>query len=307
MVSEQYSGVDVEFNDKTNKLLVLSNCQKYPFSIMELDLFGNVTQQPVLYEFTMNEIGNARAHIMHYLGDRLLVTGNFFVKDPTQIDVLRQHLFDYQINDPNDLNNGNSTFNSYSQQVVPVGKQKEVTGYWAPENSYYKDGLSIVGIYNGNPYYGYTLVHTSGYVNEPGCLEIGSVAINHISTVSYTRDINLAYCEKFPMLFTISNPPTPRIKSCPSGEKNSLIEDTESNWRYLGIDETGIHAYLNSEVDSQYEISVYDLTGRKVCSENYSVKGQKYINLKFNVGNQIYLIKVSNGTQTETLKVCGVK
>jgi hypothetical protein len=85
-----------------------------------------------------------------------------------------------------------------------------------------------------------------------------------------------------------------------------------SIWKYAGMDETGIHGYLTpaantAEIQTHYEINVFDLTGRKVYSVSYTVVGEQYIHLKFNAGNQLYLINVSDGTKTETLKVHGIR
>lgn len=164
----RYSGVDVEYSKEDN-LLVLMNCDKYVFAVMELDGRGNVVQQPVKYLFSRNDFGPARAHIMHFTSEGILITGNFFDKE---LDSDVQHLFSYEIPASDNLMSGELSFNSYSMQLVPLGRQEEVTSYWAPENSIYKDGsLSIVGIYNNHPVdYGYTLIHTAGFENQTGCL-----------------------------------------------------------------------------------------------------------------------------------------
>ncbi|MPM23760.1 hypothetical protein SDC9_70234 [bioreactor metagenome] len=59
---------------------------------------------------------------------------------------------------------------------------------------------------------------------------------------------------------------------------------------------------------SGLEINVYDLTGRVVYTSSFNVmKGDNYINLIFPAKDQLYLIRVSDGTKTETLKVSGVR
>ena len=74
-------------------------------------------------------------------------------------------------------------------------------------------------------------------------------------------------------------------------------------WKYLGMDEGGIHALLTAESACRYQVSVFDITGKKVCSYENNVDGQKEVYLKFHPGDQLYLINVNNGTKVETLKV----
>lgn len=304
--SDRYSGIDVEYS-KDNNLLVLMNNDQYAFSIMELDDFGSVIQQPIIYKFNLgNEDGLPRAHKMHFTGDKIEITGNCFIKT-------NQHLFGYEIRDASDLSSGDLTFNSYSEDITPIGKQTEVTSFWAPENSIYSGGyLSIVGIYNNLPTVptttGYTVIHTAGYED---CLQIGDVTLDHLSTSQTNCVVHLSTCLEFKQPQPQIVIPSPiSIQSCPTHEGKSIeIDETTGSllWQYRGIDESGIHAILNAETQAQYLITVYDITGRKVCNENYTVNGQKDIYLKFHTGNQIYMISVNNGIKTETMKVSGVR
>ncbi len=46
--------------------------------------------------------------------------------------------------------------------------------------------------------------------------------------------------------------------------------------------------------------------GRKIYSSGFNVgEGQTPVKLSFNVNTEMYIISVSNGSQTETLKVMG--
>ncbi|MGV8113326.1 MAG: T9SS type A sorting domain-containing protein [Lentimicrobium sp.] len=305
----RYSGVDVEYSKKEN-LLVLMNCDKYVFSVMEVDGSGNVVQQPVNYLFSMNDYGPSRGHIMHFTGSNILITGNFFDK---VLDTDVQHLFSYDIPMADNLMSGNIYFNSYSMQEVPLGKQQEVTSYWAPENSIYKDGnLSIVGIYNNDPVdYGYTLIHTAGFVNQAGCLRTGVVGLTRISTGLYECTSYTMQCTKTSVLYSVAPAPADSIQTCPTvGKSAEILSEMKhsSIWKFRGIDESGIHAILTPEVQAQYQINVYDLTGRVVYTSSFNVmKGDNYINLIFPAKDQLYLIRVSDGTKTETLKVSGVR
>lgn len=79
------------------------------------------------------------------------------------------------------------------------------------------------------------------------------------------------------------------------------------SWKYAGIDEGGIYVILNSETQRHYRINVYDITGRMVHSESLNVDGQRSVYLNFQTKDQLYLISVSDGVKTETLKVSGVR
>ncbi|MBC8320168.1 MAG: T9SS type A sorting domain-containing protein [Bacteroidetes bacterium] len=67
-----------------------------------------------------------------------------------------------------------------------------------------------------------------------------------------------------------------------------------------------MYASLISEKPAHYSISVYDVMGRKIYSSGFNVgEGQTPVKLSFNVNTEMYIISVSNGSQTETLKVMG--
>ncbi|PIQ29480.1 MAG: hypothetical protein COW63_12885 [Bacteroidetes bacterium CG18_big_fil_WC_8_21_14_2_50_41_14] len=310
---DRYSGVDVEYNTANNNLFVLLNSSRYPFAVMELNNNGTIKQQPVKYEFSdplSIALGSTRAHKMHYNNGAIMITGNCFVDGATS----DQLLFSYNIPTASNLMSGNNTFNSYSRELVPLGSQKAVTGYWAPENSIYQNGnLSIVGIYNNNNQtFGYTLIQVNGFVNDPGCLEIGDVALSTFNTESAVREAHTDYCNRPDFLAT--SPPDPPVytQECPSF-KNSATgmgdgTNDDGNFCYFkGIDAQGIHAVLVSEnSNTVYNVNVYDVVGRKIFSSTYKVsEGQKEIHLVFDTKAEMYIISVSNGSQTETLKVMG--
>ena len=313
----RFSGVDVEFGDKEKSLFILMNSGETPFSIMELDLSGLIIQQPEKCHFSFSGQGSAeklpavaRAHAMHYTdSDGLIVTGNSFILES---HTAYQDLFSYEIPIATNLSSGNTYFNSYSRQLVPLGSQIEVTSWWAPENSIYVGGnLSLVGIYNdNNQNFGYTYVNVPGF--DPTCLLQGLVEIKEISINNYVdKSIYSTLC--FSCVVPFVDPPfdPDEIQSCPGQGEKSASFNEESKltgiWKYAGIDEGGIYAVLNSETQSQYQINVFDITGRNVHSESFNVDGQKSVYLNFPVKNQLYLISVSDGVKTETLKVSGIR
>ncbi len=317
--SDKYSGVDVEFNTLDEKLLVLVNSARYPFAVMELDYNGLITQQPVSYELyegsgLSSQQGSARAHKLHYLNGSITITGNNFVNSGNTYG--DQLLFSYIIPDATALNLGNATYNSYSREAVPLGSQKAVTGYWAPENSIYQEGnLAIVGIYNNaNLTFGYTLIEVNGFVNEEGCLETGDVESDGFTPVRDDIPTYLTSCTgelfdvddiDFNSLPTQECPiADPGTKSSSTGMENG---NTSQMWQYKGIDAQGIHATLFSESNNtRYEVVVYDMMGRKITSSSYNVSGgQQEIYLEFAVKAEMYMIRVNNGSQSQTLKVAG--
>jgi len=312
---ERYSGIDVEYNTINNKLLVLLNSARYPFAMMELDYNGLITQQPVNYVFDAPFVvsESARAHKMHYANGEIIITGNCFVEDNSQTQTIeKQLLFSYEIPNATSLLAGNNYFESYSTEVVPLGSQKAVTGYWAPENSIYQDGnLSIVGIYNNNNQsFGYTLIQMSGLVNDPGCIETGEVSITWFTSEKDDQATSLDDCRELPFfVLNATNPPDP-IQDCPTvGEKSASVlgNSTSNYWQFKGVDAQGIHAVLISEnSNAVYEVNVFDVVGRKLFSSTYNVnEGQSEIYLEFATKAEMYIISVSNGSQTEILKVMG--
>lgn len=316
--ADRYSGVDVEYNTTDDKLLVLLNSARYPFAMMELDYNGLITQQPVNYTFDAPFVisESARSHKMHYDNGEIIITGNCFVEDNSQPQTIdKQLLFSYEIPNATNLLAGNNYFEYYSTEVVPLGSQKAVTGYWTPENSIYQDGnLSIVGIYNNNNQtFGYTLIQMSGFVNDPGCIETGEVNITGFASEKDDQATSWDDCLGFEFdRDNDPNQPDP-IQDCPTvGGKSAstLGNSTGSNgnfWHFKGINAQGIHAVLVSEnSNAVYEVNVYDVVGRKMFSSTYSVnEGQKEVYLEFATKSEMYIISVSNGSQSETLKVMG--
>jgi hypothetical protein len=314
----RYSGIGVEYNTTDDKLLVLLNSARYPFAMMELDYNGLITQQPVSYVFDAPFVvsESARAHKMHYANGEIIITGNCFVEDNSQPQTIeKQLLFSYEIPNATNLLAGNNYFESYSTEVVPLGSQKAVTGYWAPENSIYQDeNLSIVGIYNNNNQsFGYTLIQVNGLVNDPGCIETGEVSITGFTSEKDDQATSLDDCRGID--FDVLNEedlPNP-IQDCPTvGSKSATalgngIAGNGNFWYFKGIDAQGIHAVLVSEnSNTVYEVDVYDVVGRKVFTSTYNVSEvQSEIYLDFATKAEMYIISVSNGSQTETLKVIG--
>jgi hypothetical protein len=318
ITDQRYSGIDIEYGFKENSLFVLMNSETTPFSIMQLDLAGNIIQQPESYHFEIPGeqsleyfTAAARAHILHYTeSDGLIVTGNSFILEG---HTSYQDLFSYRVPIASDLRSGNATFDVYSRQIVPLGSQIRVTSWWAPENSIYVGGiLSLVGIYNANNgiNYGYSYIYTPGFDDE--CLIHGKVSIKDVTiNAQLAKGTYYTICRRNEVpIGDMPWPPSYVITCANNGGKSALIPDENESiesWRFINIDEGGIHAYLNADTQTQYLITIYDITGRKVCAENFDVNGQKYIYLKFKTENQIYMISVNNGNKTETLKVSGIR
>ena len=311
---DRYSGVDVEYNTTNDNLFVLLNSSRYPFAMMELNNNGTINQQPVKYEFSdpaSFELGSARAHKMHYINGEITITGNCFVDGATQ----DQLLFSYEIPVASNLLSGNNSYYTYSRELVPLGSQKAVTGYWTSENSIYQDGdLSIVGIYNNNNQaFGYTLIRVSGFVGGLGCYETGDVSKTGFASEKEDQATSLDNCRGIE--FDVRNDPDlpDPPQECPTvGEKSTEAFGNSTGingnfWHFKGIDTQGIHAVLISEnSNAVYEVNVFDVVGRKLFSSTYNVnEGQSEIYLEFATKVEMYIISVSNGSQTETLKVIG--
>jgi hypothetical protein len=273
---------------------------------------GAILQQPVKYEFTdpaSLTLGSARAQKMHYINGALLITGNCFVDGITS----DQLLFSYDIPVASSLISGSNSFNSYSRELVPLGSQKPVTGYWAPENSIYQeDNLSIVGIYNNNnSTFGYTLIQVNDFANDPGCLETGSVELSTFHTDFREREAYLDYCNRPEFSAECPDDDPAYTQECPPFKQAIMqlgdeLYNTESLWHFKGIDAQGIRAVLVSENEALYQMAVYDIMGRKIHSSSYNViDGQREVYLEFNAKAEMYIIRVSNGFQTETIKVVG--
>ena len=325
MPENRFSGIDVEFGEREQSLFVLMNAETYPFSIMELDLLGSVIQNPELYEFKIAACGSgsagaytgaARGHILHFTDNGgLKVTGNCYIL--VEHD-LQQHLFAYDIPAANNLGSGNGFFGSYSCDAMPPGSQPTVTAWWAPENSIYKEGnLSLVGHYATTSGFGYVYVNVAGFDSTgTGCYQQGTVQLREMSSHQMARTAYATQCNSVNIDIETDPWIVLYTEDCSTNQNKAMpvTDNSEegSIWKYAGMDETGIHGYLTpaantAEIQTHYEINVFDLTGRKVYSVSYTVVGEQYIHLKFNAGNQLYLINVSDGTKTETLKVHGIR
>lgn len=314
-VDHRYSGVDVEFNTRENRLLVLLNSDANKFAAMELDPNnGSVLQQPVNYEFALNSPGIARAHTMHYIEGKIIITGNCFINEDHQGE--EQLLFSYDIPDANNLMTGNSYFSYYSREFVPPGSQKSVYSFWTPENSIYQRGnLSIVGVYNNqNLTYGYTLIQVAGI--NPDCILKGEVKVlEPVHTNLLECNAYFTHCRRFDFRTTVIEIFPEPIVECPKDHPGKSItvsgkgtEDNGSNWQYKGIDAGGIHAILFSGTKTEFEVNIFDATGRKIQSCTYIVSdGQKEIYLKFAVNSSLYFLNINNGSRNETLKITGIR
>jgi len=325
MTENRFSGIDVEFGDREQSLFILMNADTYPFSIMELDLLGSVIQNPELYEFKIAACGGgsseaytgaARGHILHYTdNDGLKVTGNCYILvDHT----MQQHLFAYDIPAANNLSSGNINFGSYSCDAMPEGSQPIVTAWWAPENSIYKEGnLAMVGHCSTTNGFGYVYVNVAGFDSiANGCYQQGTVQLKELRSQQMARTAYATQCSSVGIDIETDPWGVLSTEDCSINQNKTvpIAENTEevSIWRYAGIDWGGIHAYLTPAVSAtktstHYEVKVFDITGREVYSASYNTEGEKYIFLKFVVGNQLYLINVNDGTKTETLKVMGMR
>jgi len=324
----RYSGIDVEFGQNDKNLFALFNSEGRPFAITQLDMNGSVIQQPEEYIFDMPLCpemglsgllpGTTRAHIMHYTeSNGLIVTGNCYIESDTREHY--QRLFRYDIANADDLSSGSLNVNPYSCDIVPLGSQRVLTSWWSPENSVYNEGnLYIVGSYNNNdinnPLYGYNYINVNGFnTADAHCFVQGSASYNMLHTKDLKKSAYMTKTSAYKLgSFVYSWVPETNPECGKSGDEKSaadIIENdmTGSIWKFVGIDEGGIHALLNAESPCKYQISVFDITGKKVFSAGYDVEGQKIVYLKFNPGNQLYLININNGSKFETLKVSGVR
>ncbi len=310
---ERFTGIDIDFRDGEDKLLVLMNSYKYPFSVMEIDYNGVMTQPSTIIELIdpmSGELGLSRGHSLHSIGREVIITGNSFVGRNNNEEQL---LFTYGIEDANNLSAGNSYFKSYSRETVPPGLQKEVTANWAPENSIYqRENLFITGIFNrmeqDPPVYGFSFINRNGI--NPECVEQGHVRQRVVETDHMRREAVLRHCEQRE-LPTKVHECVPRaevecemFKSSNNSEEN-LFND-ETNLVFNQINAEGILATLSSEVDGTYQVSVFDVLGREMTQQTITMSaGQQSIHLQFKVEPKVYIIKISNGTHQETLKILG--
>ncbi|HAH59451.1 MAG TPA: hypothetical protein DCL86_15000 [Bacteroidales bacterium] len=305
--SDRFSGVDVEYSNNNN-FLMLMNSDNYDFAVMEISGNGLVLQQPIKYQFSYGgDKWPARSHIMHFNKTNIYITGNLFEAERTQ------YLYSYEITDATNLLSGNLNYKIYSSYPIPTGKQQEVTNYWAPENSILFDGyLSIVGIYNNldqtSDKFGYCLIHTAGY-SEEECLMQGSVA--KLSDISSSTNCiaHLDSCRNVLVNFSPVPGPATFNQLCPSHGKSMEVgsNDVDLGWRINSIDETGIMVTINTKEETSYLVNIYTTSGQRIHSEKIKANEQKAVRVNFPVKNQLYLISVSDGTKTETIKVSGVR
>lgn len=310
---ERFSGVDIEFRDSENKLLVLLNSTKTPFSVMEIDYNGVLTQPATIIDLIDPNYGNkgiSRAHSLHSIGREIIITGNCFVKGASSEEQL---LFSYKINDANNLASGNSYFESFSRELVPPGQQKEVTAYWAPENSIYQnENLFLTGVFNNMeqtpPVYGFSFINRNGI--DPECVERGHISHWEVETDHMHKNAVLRDCRlwEFP---TKIHECTPKHEiECSMNKSSNSSDDNlfnnETKLVFNEINTKGINATITSEVDANYQVSVYDVLGREMSNQTITMEaGQKSIQLQFKVEPKVYIIKISNGTHQETLKILG--
>lgn len=321
----RYSGIDIEVGSADETYFVLCNSEERPFAIMELGLNGVIYQAPEKYTFGIPDCSNpitdelpaeARAHIMHYTNDYgLIVTGNSYILSPD--GNYYQGLFRYDIPVASDLSSGDPLYGTYSCDLVPLGSQRPLTSWWAPENSIYvNDNLYIVGSYNPDSAnkYGYNFIDVTGFdITNPHCYLPGTALIEELKTQQIKRGANETTTEALDIERLVYLWQPEAYQECPPAHVKSTltIDENEMNggniWKYEGIDEGGIHAVLIADTPGDYQVCVYNITGRKVFSATYQVNGQKSVYLRFNPGNQLYTVSVNNGIKFETLKVFGVR
>ena len=313
ITSATYAGVDVLFNEDDTTLFVLHNSASSEFSIVELDDAGVIEQDPQAYKFDGSATHNniSRAHMMHYFNDTIIITGNHFADDGAFNPTEYQYLYRFDL-DADDLSEELSDFTYYSRQVVPAGEQKPVYSYWTPENSVYvDDSLYLVGVYNEYSNYGFMYVTVEGMNTGSGCIDtLGFIVTEPHLDDTISCDGEIVTCTATDVEVDIGEPTVYDTLEC-AVEKSSLLDVNnfkypDQIWMFERISKDGINALLISEKPTIYSISVYDLLGREVYSSGFNVgEGQTPIKLNFNVNTEMYIISVSNGSQTETLKVMG--
>jgi hypothetical protein len=305
-----YGGVDVLFNEADNNLFVLHNSTGNDFSIMELSESAGVVQQgPVAYRCsdaaTLDE--TTRAHMMHLVNDELIITGNIFAEKALG-GAGDEWEFLYQFDvDASNLQNNLSDFIYYSDEPVPPGNQKAVYSYWAPENSVYINGnLNLVGVCNNSPIFGFT------HVNLASLSDACKIPLDVDSRLPVLDDIinwttTSETCNAFDP--TVSNGtfyPVYHIDCL--GKSGSManvndINDSYEMWKIERISKDGVDVLLNSEKVGNYKISVFDIMGREVYSSEFNtVAGETSVKLDFDVRPEMYIIRINNGTTSDTKK-----
>ncbi len=312
ITSATYAGVDVLFNEDDNTLFVLHNSTSSEFSIVELDDAGAIEQDPQAYKFTGDSTQNdvSRAHMMHYFNDTIIITGNHFAENSAINPTVSQYLYRFDL-DADDLSEELGDFTYYSKQKVPDGEQKPVYSYWTPENSVYmNDNLHLIGVYNEyTSNFGFMYVSVNGMASN--CIDtLGFIATEPHLDDTISCDGEIITCTLTDVEVDIDDATVIDTVDC-VGKKSSLLyinnfSNPDQIWMFERISKDGINAVLITEEQTIYSISVYDLLGREVHSSRFNAgEGQTPIKLSFNVNTEMYIISVSNGSQTETLKVMG--
>lgn len=306
-----YAGIDIEYDDDDNTLLVLQNSTTTEFSILELnESNGNVLQGPETWKFTDLSTSNdtTRAMKMHYYNDTLIITGNHFAEvSSTEYE----HLFRFDVKaDTLDKSFGDFTY--YYKQETPDGNQKTVYSFWTPENSvYYDDTLHLVGVlddyYWGTDQLGFTYVRADGIDDE--CIWTFSKEAN-----TRTPDDVVSYepgsttCSDTDINDTDDDITVSDSLDCEPDDSYLMGLNTsqtnEEIWQLVKFDENGIEATLISDKPASYLVSVYDILGREVYRSKFNAgKGETSINMNFELKPEVYIITVSDGKESKTRKV----
>ena len=312
ITTDKYAGTDVVFNDDDTSLFVLMNSTGTDCSIMELDSDdGTVVQSPWAYDFSGNSTSNdtTRAHMMHYFNDTLIITGNHFA---TENSTRYQYLFRFDV-DANSLRTFNKHFTYYSKQEVPAGDQKYAYSYWTPENSVYKENnLHMVGVYNEV----YSTDYNFGfkYVSVNG---ISSSCVDTLSPETDTPNLDdiisrigdIEGCEEISVDDQHTDIYPSDTLECANKSASILSIENEQLTDYdlcrIGnISHDGIEAVLISDKPTMYRISIHDVLGREVFKSAYPVdEGETNIKLDFRVQPLVYIVRVSDGKNTEVEKI----
>jgi len=93
-----------------------------------------------------------------------------------------------------------------------------------------------------------------------------------------------------------------QLKSKSSLSSNETNDIGKSIWTFPRMDEGGVHAILNAETQTRYQISVSDITGNRVFYREYDAEDQTEVYLQFETCNLLYLVSVNNGMKFENLK-----
>jgi len=310
--SSMYTGIDVAYNEDDTTLFVLHNSTGDQFSVMEVKQSdGSVVQGPWAYEFSSNFTSDdtTRIHMMHYYDDTLVLTGNHFAEIDNS---MKQFVFRFDL-DADNLNQYFCNLTYYAEQDYPDGNQIPAGAYWTSENSVYiDDTLHLVGVLNEpeNEEFGFEYIRTPGISsNCVNTLEPDSTELS-VDTVSCTATLD--ECSKTSLSVQYDNAPIDTTLECVGYKTEAMfINGTIENqdfWEVKRIDRSGIEIGIISAGSTAYNITVYDLMGRKVYETEESVmSGNTNIYLNFQMKPQTYIIRVSNGKNAQTKKVVNVR